>query len=288
MKKADKVKYFIKSTINFFSKKECPYCTQNDVNIIDRKYLFTTLLECESCNLMFRHPLDSEKFNFKFYNSDYNQNGITTDLPSSVQLKSLIDSKFANTNRNINDLKSIIEAINGTFVNQKILDYGCSWGYTSWQLKDLGMLASGFEISKARAEFGIKNLNVPIFTNIEDITGGPFEFIFSSHVIEHLPDIKTFVTFCLGNLKDNGYLIFLCPNGSKDFKKKHPKNFHLFWGQVHPNMISSDFYNHIFGNFPFYIASSPYDFKELREWDQNKQSINLNGGEELLCIVKKV
>lgn len=288
MTKADKIKYFIKSILNFFSKKKCPYCAKYDISIIDRKYLVTTLLKCNGCNLMFRHPIDSKKFNFKFYNNKYNQNGITTDLPSKEELNLLIENKFANTNRNIKDLKSIIKIINGKFLGQKILDYGCSWGYTTWQLKDLGMLASGFEISKGRADYGIKNLNIPIFTKIEDITDGPFEFIFSSHVIEHLPDIKAFLIFCFDNLKENGYLIFLCPNGSEDFKKKHPKNFHLFWGQVHPNMISSDFYKHIFGDFPFYIASSPYDLEQLNTWEQNKQIINLNGGEELLCIVKKI
>jgi len=288
MTRGDKIKYFLKSMLNFFSEKRCPYCANHDVHIVDRKYILTTLLKCNCCNLMFRHPVDSVKFNFKFYNDEYNQDGITTDLPSKEELTLLMNNKFANTNRNINDLRAIIEAISETFLGKKILDYGCSWGYTTWQLKDLGMLASGFEISKSRAEYGTKNLDITISTKLDDIKDGPFDFIFSSHVIEHLPDIRAFMSFCFDNLKTNGFLIFLCPNGSEDFKKIHPKNFHLFWGQVHPNMISSDFYNHIFVNYPFYIASSSYDFEKLRKWRQNNQIINLNGGEELLCVVKKV
>lgn len=286
MKKADKIKYLLKSILNFFSERKCPYCANSHISVIDRKYLVTTLLKCNCCNLMFRHPMDSEKFNLKFYNRGYSQSGITTDLPSRSELDLLIKNKFANTNRSIKDLKEIIQAIDGRFINRKILDYGCSWGYTTWQLKDLGMIASGFEISKIRADYGTKNLNIQIFTRTEDIKDGPFDFIFSSHVIEHLQDLKTFINFCLSNLKKNGYLIFLSPNGSKDFKKNYPKNFHLFWGQVHPNMISSEFYRYIFREFPFYISSSPYNFSQLKLWGQNEQIINLNGGEELLCIVK--
>ncbi|MFC4211315.1 methyltransferase domain-containing protein [Pedobacter lithocola] len=149
------------------------------------------------------------------------------------------------------------------------------------------MLATGFEIGKERAEFGIRNLNLQIFTKSEDITGQPFNFIFSSHVIEHLPDIKMFINLCFKLLDKNGFLILLSPNGSNDFKKANPQNFHLFWGQVHPNMISADFYSTIFKHYPYFISSSPYNIRQLNSWNQTEKIISLTGGEELLCIVKK-
>ncbi|MFC4211316.1 hypothetical protein ACFOWA_09000 [Pedobacter lithocola] len=80
---------------------------------------------------MFRHPSDGKKFNHNFYNKYYSQNGITTDLPSNDELKSFLEQKFTDTNRNIDQIKQILESINGPINNKSILDYGCSWGYTT-------------------------------------------------------------------------------------------------------------------------------------------------------------
>ena len=288
MKKTDKAHYFIKSLLTFFSEKKCPYCGSRKNTLIDRKYLITTLLECNQCKLMFRHPLDTGKFNTKFYNSQYNQNGITTDLPTVKELDQYLQNKFSDTNRSIKQIQEMLTPIIGGLKGKKILDYGCSWGYTTWQFKDLGMFATGFEISKARAFFGEKNLNLTIHTDTKDITEGPFDIIFSSHVIEHLPDINTFLRFCFDNLAQNGYLILLSPNGSDDFKIKNPQIFHRFWGLVHPNMISTDFYRHIFRNHFYYISSCPYNVSNFKNWNQAEQITELNNGEELLCIVKKI
>lgn len=283
----NKVSYLLKSATHYFQPKKCPYCDQVEFDIVDTKYLVTQLLSCKSCNLMFRHPQDNANYNFKFYNNQYEQEGITTDLPDPATLQNFIDTKFENTLRSIDASKQILNALVGNLENKSILDYGCSWGYTTWQFQDIGMKAQGFEIGKGRAEFGKKNLNVKIATSIDEIKIDPFDFVYSSHVIEHLVDINGFVNTCLEKLKPEGFIVLLCPNASNDLRAKNPENFHLFWGEVHPNMISDKFLKVVFKDYPYFISSSSYNMEKIGNWDQKNQIVDLNGGDELLCIVKK-
>ena len=288
MTRASKIGYLLKSISRFFSEKKCPYCNHKKLAKIDRKYVFTSLLKCNNCALMFRHPSDSTSSNFKFYNGKYQQNGITTDLPSDKELRSYLVNEFTSTNRSIAVIKNILENLIGDLSNKTLLDYGCSWGYSAWQFKQVGMRVTGFEIDRARAKFGVEKLDLRIATNQRDIHPKLYDVIFSSHVIEHLPDLKFFKEFCLKSLAENGILILLSPNGSEDFKLKSPKNFHLSWGQVHPNLISAEFYSHIFKSYPMLITSTPFNLERIRNWDQKQTTIDLNGGGELLCIVKRI
>jgi 2-polyprenyl-3-methyl-5-hydroxy-6-metoxy-1,4-benzoquinol methylase len=282
-----KIFYFIKSAINYFKASNCPYCHSENHTIIDRKYFVTTLLRCNQCKLMFRHPLDNARQNLKFYNSNYQQMGITTDLPNNETLDELKKSRFRNTIRSIDTMEQLFKCLNIDLKEKSLLDYGCSWGYSSWQFQNIGMHVNGYEISEKRAEFGKSKLSVQISTKLEDLPIKQFDFIYSSHVIEHLSDIKFFIDYCINNIKDNGYIILFCPNASVDFEAQNPDNFRLFWGQVHPNMISADFLSGAFSSLPFFITSTPFNFEILKNWDQKSQVSYLNGGNELLCIIKK-
>lgn len=244
------------------------------------------MLECKNCKLMFRHPRFDFKHNFKFYNHKYKQSGITTDLPEEKHLQHLIETKFKNTLRSTAISQLILNKLSGDISNKSILDYGCSWGYATWQFQDIGMKAYGYEISRERAAFGLEHLGVSNSTDTKDFKESKFDFIYSSHVIEHLPDLKSFANFCLSLLKPNGFIVLLCPNASIDFKTRNPNNFHLFWGQEHPNMISDKFLKHMFKNLPLYIASDSYNLEHLATWDQKSILTNLKGGNELLCIIK--
>jgi len=283
-----KLNYLFQSISNYFQPAECPYCGGNEYTIIDRKYIFTMLAECRSCHLRFRLPRDPPNNNEYFYNSHYKQeDGITTDLPDTEELDRLIATKFSFTNKNIRIATQIFESLSGSISGKSLLDYGCSWGYMTWQFNDIGIKAIGYEIGKKRVAFGRERLGVEIITDKEFLPGN-LDFIFSSHLIEHLDDIHEFVEISLEKLKKDGFLVIVCPNGSADLQQAVPEVFHRFWGKVHPNLINDKFYMNIFGSYPFYIESSSYNFGEIRNWDQKSQKVRLNGGDELLCIVKKV
>ncbi|UZR95498.1 class I SAM-dependent methyltransferase [Chondrinema litorale] len=280
----NKIKYFVSSFFKSFDEKKCPYCQSNNVIQIDQKFIFTKLLKCKKCNFQFRFPLDSYDESIKFYQDDYEQEGLTTDLPTDDELSYLIKSDFKNGAKDFSSHINLINRLDIHSERLRILDYGANWGYTSWQFIKAGFDVSSFEISKPRAKYGKEKLGIDIKTDISEIKG-KFDVLFSSHVIEHLPNINDFIDVSKKLLKDNGVFIAYCPNGSDELKKTNPKGFHGFWGQVHPNYLSKDFYKFIFKKNPYLITSTPLDNDLLDKWNNN-QIIGTLSNNELLIITK--
>lgn len=286
MNLTSRISYLADSALSYFRTAACPYCSNKSLKVIDKKYLVTKLVECSNCKLRFRLPADRDTNRDKFYNLIYKQKGITTDLPSQTELQLFLNTKFKDTIRSVDRIKDILEALRGPLNDKSILDFGCSWGYMSWQFQELGMKVQGFEIGKTRAEFGRKNLGVDIVGDIVQLNQS-FDFVFSSHVIEHLNDIQSYIDLSVEKLTTDGFIVIVCPNGSDDLMQGNFPVFHKFWGQVHPNMLSSAFYSTVFKEYPFYISSSAYNVKSIGNWDQKSQVVEMQGGDELLCIVKK-
>lgn len=279
-----KTQYLLKSIRHFGSSKVCPYCGSGRVKVVDRKYLVTTLNECTDCSLLFRHPPDSTEFNYEFYQEGYEQHdGITTDLPSPSDLEQLMATNFKGSGKEADEkIEQFKLLTKGKPV--KIIDYGANWGYTSFQFREAGFEVQSYEISKPRARFGTK-LGLAIQTNEANLTGG-VDIFFSAHVIEHVPDIRHMFRLAQSLLHDNGYFIAYCPNGSIDFKKKHPEQFHRFWGQVHPNFLSADFYVKAFDTVPYLLGSDAATTEDIQQWDGSTQQVLDLTGSELFAFAK--
>lgn len=251
--------------------------------MIDRKYVVTTLRKCRECNFQYRYPLDKPSFNETFYQDDYVQEGLTTDLPSAEELQKLVDSNFKNTAKDFSAHISLIKKMIGDKQNAKIIDYGANWGYTSLQFKKVGFDVQSFEISRPRANYGKKNLGIDIKTDERDLKPGNDVF-FSSHVIEHHPKVGDMINLAKGLLKEDGIFIAYCPNGSKELREVNSWLFSQFWGLIHPNFLSADFYQFAFKNNPYLITSSPYNDELFDNWDKKSQVKSNLSGEELLVI----
>lgn len=280
-----KITYFLGSALKYFTPKQCPSCGAIGGEVIDRKFVVTRLITCSKCKLNYRHPLDSAKFNEQFYNEDYVEtDGMTTELPDDAQLKRLMETGFAGTSKDMSQHIKIIETVLGRLKGVRIIDYGANWGYISYQFKQRGMLVDGYELARNRANFG-KKLGIDIKTDENKLSDNN-DIFYNSHVIEHLPSIPNMLAIAKRTLSKEGYFIALCPNGSKEFRKNHPSNFHLAWGMVHPNYLSADYYQYMFKDHPYYIGSGdPYDFIEMGNFGDRQVTGNLEGG-ELLVIVK--
>lgn len=276
-----KVGYLIRSTKNFFQEKKCPYCDSKDLIVVDRKYIVTKLLKCKNCQLSFRFPKDTDAFLKKFYQSSYDvDTHIITKLPSDDELSKQMESNF----QEVRNCVKYIKAVNASS-NLKIVDYGCSWGYTLFQLKKEGYNVQGYEVSVPRANFG-KKLNVEIVTNVESIRDDN-DIIICTHVIEHLSDLKSFFQITGAKLKENGMLIVWCPNGSIEYKNREPDLFHVNWGFLHPNYIDIEFVKFAMRDHPFLITTGDWDYDEnlIQSWDRDKQQIlGPKDGKELLFV----
>ena len=86
----------------------------------------------------------------------------------------------------------------------------------------------------------------------------------------------------------NGFLISFTPNGSMEHKKTN-SNWSKLWGMVHPNFIDEIFYQKFFSENIFYIGSSEYNSKNIRNFiNSNQNYIDNLSGSELMIIVKKI
>ena len=288
-----KFKYLLICLKKFLTKKglDCPSCKSNENLIVDKKYFITSLKRCENCMLLYRTPTTTIEENKDFYQEEYTQ-GFTTDCPNDDKLNELISNNFRNTEK---DYSKIIEILNildlksNTNVSS-LFDYGCSWGYGSYQLKKIFNVKS-YEISAPRAKYARDKLGVNIINESEldslKNNDNKLDFFFMSHVLEHVPNPSETLDLGLKLLKKGGYIVSFTPNGSMENKKINSKWSQL-WGMVHPNFIDEKFYEKFFKNNIYYIGSSKYNFKNIHNFTKNNQNyIDDLSGSELMIIVKK-
>jgi len=280
--------YFLKSASRYFSDAACPYCKSTSVSVIDRKYIFTRLFECNNCHLYFRHPKDEPGFNADFYQDDYTEYGITTNIPPSDVLEEYKKTNFKDSGQDSSDKVDTIIALVGkeTFPEKplKVIDYGASWGYISYQFLNAGFDVQSFDISKSMAEKGNDVLGLNIKNEVSELKPGN-DIFFTSHVIEHLSDIGFLFKTAKQLLSEKGLFVCSCPNGSKAFRDEYPRNFSSSWGMVHPNLLSADFYSTVFKDNPYIITSTPYLNPDLfSKWDHCSQIVDCTSGDELLFV----
>lgn len=285
----NKFNYLLNTTVKTFKRKGfflCPSCGSKDSTIKDRKYLLTTLRRCNNCKLLYRSPITTLQENQFFYQNEYNQD-FTTEMPSEPELKEYLNSNFQGTQKDFSNYIDVLKALE-VKPKSKIFDFGCSWGYGSWQLSQAGFYVESFEISAPRANYARNKLGTKVYSNLSQVTE-TFDVFFSSHVLEHMPSIKETIDFAFRILKPEGLFIAFTPNGSDAFRKNNPKAWHNLWGSVHPNLLDDMYYKYNFSNRPFLLASNPYDIQGIAYWsmyDSTKQTtLNLEGS-ELLFVTK--
>jgi 2-polyprenyl-3-methyl-5-hydroxy-6-metoxy-1,4-benzoquinol methylase len=262
----------------------CPSCGTGAAEIISRKYGVTALRRCAQCALLFRTPTTNSAENASFYQESYSQ-GFTSDVPTELELKRLIACKFVGS---VRDYTPYIKALTslGIKSGDRILDFGCSWGYGSWQLREHGFNVTSVEISKLRCLYAREKLNLEAYDSMEQIPSVSYDVFFSSHVMEHVPCVSSVFEYARAKLKKGGLFLAFTPNGSSQFRRLQPKAWQQLWGMVHPNFLDDIFYKKTFPN--VLLASDPYDFCEIeKNWNSSgdKSAPQLKGV-ELMAAVK--
>lgn len=250
------LKYALKSFLNKLDGKHdnCPSCKGAYYSSL-KGPLFnkfpTQLRHCLDCGLLYRHPITTESESKLYYELEYTQKGLTTDLPETEVLNDLLKTKFRSSEKDFSGWFPLFQSISSHFdKNIQVLDYGANWGYTVFQLEQLPYVnkAYGYEYSEIRSSFGRTKLGIP-YINIDDLPSEKFDVIFSSHVIEHMynPGLirKHFDTL----LAPGGIGIITCPNGSLSRTVKNPDGFKTNWGSVHPNFISEKYLQNLFNGY---------------------------------------
>jgi 2-polyprenyl-3-methyl-5-hydroxy-6-metoxy-1,4-benzoquinol methylase len=217
----------------------CPACGVSAPLLVRRKYRVTALRECRSCFLRFRTPKDDIGAAESFYKDEVYKQGFTTDLPSDVELQVMLANLFAGMEK---DFSSRIEAMRtaGLKPGSRILDFGCSWGYGSWQMRHAGFEVFSYEIGRERARYAKEKLQCTMVSNLQTLEG-TVDCFFSAHVIEHLPNPRILFDTAEKVLRPGGLLVCYCPNGAVEREKIDFDEYHRNWGKVHPLMISPQY-----------------------------------------------
>lgn len=217
----------------------CPACGRVDPRLIQRKFAVTALRECRNCSLRFRTPKDEPIAVEKFYVDEVYKQGFTTDLPSDAELQGMLANRFAGMEK---DFGYRIEAMAAAGLNPgaRILDFGSSWGYGSWQMRQAGFEVFSYEIGRERARYAKEKLDCTMIQDLRTLDGS-VDCFFSSHVIEHLLSPNLLFDEAEKVLRPGGLLICYCPNGAAERERKHFADYHRNWGMVHPLMLTPEF-----------------------------------------------
>src|SRR5207237_406681 len=154
---------------------------------------------------------------------EYTQ-GFTTELPSEADLEQYRARGYSGTSRDYSSYLAVLDALGAT-AGQRLLDFGCSWGYGSWQLRQHGFEVQSFEISQPRAQFAGGKLGLSVHSRMLDLSG-PIDIFFSSHVLEHVPSVAKALNLGISLLKPNGLFVAFTPNGSAAHRGRDPYVWH--------------------------------------------------------------
>jgi SAM-dependent methyltransferase len=236
-----RLKYFCWATLRAGSADlRCPGCGEVSTRLVRRKMLVTALRECVRCHLRFRTPKDDPESREKIYIEETYSQGFTTEMPSDESLQGLLETKFRGTEK---DFASRIEILKATGIpaGARILDYGASWGYGSWQMAQEGFEVFSYEIGRERSRYSKEKLGCKVVEDLRSLNG-TMDCLFASHVIEHLPDPAILFDAAEKALRPSGVFVCYCPNGDplREYKQGIPA-YDRNWGGIHPLMVTPAF-----------------------------------------------
>jgi 2-polyprenyl-3-methyl-5-hydroxy-6-metoxy-1,4-benzoquinol methylase len=262
--------------------KSCPACGAAETRIVKRKHLVTELRECPSCYLRFRWPKDRPDETQRFYQGQYSQ-GLTTDCPDDEKLASLTAAAFRNTEKDYSSYIQVLRSL-GVKEGSSILDFGCSWGYGSWQLSRAGFEVYSYEISVSRARYAAEKLQCKMIDSLESFPR-KVDCFFSAHVLEHLLSPNLLWDAALVTLAPHGLIVSACPNGNPERENVAGAHYHSLWGKVHPLYITPKYVLEATRRKKLrsLLYSSPYDFGEIAA---RHEAASL-AGDELLIVASR-
>lgn len=155
---------------------------------------------------------------------------ITSPEPSSENLGKYYESEsyISHTDSRHSFFDKIYQLVKSITINQKvkliekqlatesqqktILDIGCGTGNFLVACQNKGWMVSGIEPNKKATLISEIKLNTTILSDISQFNNEQFDCITMWHVLEHVPDLKNYISSLKRLLKPEGTLIIAVPN----------------------------------------------------------------------------
>jgi SAM-dependent methyltransferase len=284
-----RMSFLARVLLNYGTDKHCPYCNSKNTQRAGRKHLVLELRRCTVCGLRFRWPKQTPEFSEKYYQRTYKEGTYTTELPDKETLAKYIAWGFVGSPK---DFSCSIGILKGLLPSGRVLDYGCSWGYGTYQLRLAGYEAVGFEISKPRAEEGRRALGVEIVDNLQNLDAIPnasVDGIYASHVLEHLQSLKEVFAFFARVLRPDGIAMVLVPNCGGKLACKLGVGWGPMIGEKHTLALDAEFFQKNMPQFGFRVLtlSEPYELAQVEAASRQATSLPADG-EELMVVAKRI
>ncbi len=172
-------------------------------------------VECNKCSNIYLNP--RPLYNKEFTDIAYDDYGMENDIVK-------IGPNAPSARGPIERYKVAIKALEKDFNKKgKILDLGCGTGEFLVAAHECGWEPYGIDISKPMVEHINTNLGFKAksgqFQELDLYDWGQFDVIFSSHVIEHIPNPNQWMECFNKYLKDDGILLLNIPNQHAPEKK---------------------------------------------------------------------
>ncbi len=267
----------------------CPYCgPSSTVKLVRRKKIIVEILLCQNCHLWFRWPADTPHEHENYYQEEFAGDTPQVILPNAQELQALKSANFSGSSLDINNKGRVLNAVRP---GSRVLDFGCSWGYGTYQLQQHGFDAVGFEISRPRAEYGRTKLGLNIIDALDELVrlpAGSFDIVFSNHVVEHLPDIAQSFSILTRLLKRDGFVFHVLPNF---MGRKARSGYWVKWiGEDHPIAPAISFFEIAIprsGLAEPIFGSSPFDDQMAQALNGQPGATLSTEGDELLVFAQK-
>jgi 2-polyprenyl-3-methyl-5-hydroxy-6-metoxy-1,4-benzoquinol methylase len=136
----------------------------------------------------------------------------STSYISHTDAKETLTDKIYQSVKKI-ALKNKLKLVNSfKTVDKNILDIGCGTGDFLMTCKNNGWNVVGVEPNKNAKKITEGKIDASIYVDINEITETRFDVITLWHVLEHVPNLSTYISTLKKLLKPSGVLIVAVPN----------------------------------------------------------------------------
>jgi SAM-dependent methyltransferase len=199
----------------------CPVCRADNFIGIGKKNGFPVVY-CQSCSQRFVHPMPS------------------TDIIDAYYAKYWINEKnIRNGDKKIRKLKRILRPVLRKAPGKSFLDVGCNTGFGVEAARRLGFDASGIDLSAEAIEIAQRlypeNRFITGTAQEFSCRGESFDAVLCREVIEHMPEVHSFMA-ALRSLMKIGAVLWLTTPDADHFRV--PKNFPQWKEVIPPEHIS--------------------------------------------------
>lgn len=192
-----------------------PYVTCEDYTVSNKKF---DLLYNTEYRMLETYPKPEGKELASYYES--------SEYISHTDSKKTLTDKLYQTVKGI-ALKNKLKLLNSFQTEErKLLDVGCGTGDFLLTCENNGWNVVGVEPNKNARELAISKLNNnAVVSDLQEISSQQFDVITLWHVLEHVPDLNSYIYKLKSLLKPTGVLVIAVPN----YKSYDAVYYKQFW-----------------------------------------------------------